>query len=254
MTHNATAFSPADEVQLSSGLTVRTLYGAEELKEACRLYMSVFGYAGEDEGLNPRLLSSLLNHSGSVVGAVDATGQVLAFAYGWTASDTNEEDPHIYHFSQAAVVSSLLQGQGVGRSLKRVQAAVASSTGAYRMRWTYDPLLARNAHFNLDVLGARGRWYTPQAQGAPGTDRITVDWHFTEKPPEEVPALPQISVGEVQRHHGALMLGLPSAKPANQDLTDSLTDTIRGVFADGYEAVSCRRLSHDTAVYRFERP
>lgn len=254
MTHRADAPPSDARIELSSGLTVRTLEGADELTQACRLYRTVFGYTGEDESLNPRLLSSLLNHSGSVVGAVDSTGAVLAFAYGWTASDTDPDDPHMYHFSQAAVVSSVLQGQGVGRSLKRVQAAVATHNGAHRMRWTYDPLLARNAHFNLDVLGARGRWYTPDAQGAPGTDRITVDWHFTIPVEEPTEPLPQVRVGDIQDDGAARLLGLPSAKPASTDLAERLTARIRDLFARGYEATSCRRISHDTAVYRFERP
>lgn len=250
---------PAEWLQLSSGLIVRELTNYGELKQSCQLYRGVFGYTGEDESLNPRLLTSLLAHSGSVVGAVDPSGTVLAFAYGWTAVDTSEEDPHAYHYSQAAVVSSTLQGQGVGRSLKRVQAAIAarSATGqnpVHRMRWTYDPLLARNAHFNLDVLGAAGRWYTPDAQGLPGTDRITVDWNFTlETEPTEVPPPPDVAVGELDSDGATAHLGLPAAKPVDPDLTASLRQEIRGLFAEGFSAVSCRRTDPHTAVYTFRK-
>lgn len=251
-----TAHSPAAQVILSSGLTVRELANYGELKQACQLYRGVFGYTGEDESLNPRLLTSLLSHSGSVVGAVDGSGTVLAFAYGWTAVDTSETDPHTYHFSQAAVVSSTLQGQGVGRSLKQVQAAIASRCGTAqnpvtRMRWTYDPLLARNAHFNLDVLGARGRWYTPDAQGLPGTDRITVDWDFTVEPEPYPDPAPRLDVGELDRSDHGAHLGLPAAKPVEPDLVASLRQQIRGLFDEGLAAVSCRRTDPHTAVYTF---
>ncbi len=250
----ATANSPAEQLSLSSGLIVRELTNYGELKQACQLYRGVFGYTGEDESLNPRLLSSLRIHSGSVVGAVDPSGTVLAFAYGWTAVDTTGDDAHTYHFSQAAVVSSTLQGQGVGRSLKRVQAAVAARSGATRMRWTYDPLLARNAHFNLDVLGAAGRWYTPDAQGLPGTDRITVEWNFTEDTaPSPAAAAPRLAVGELHEEPNTTYLGLPAAKPVDPDLAAGLRQTIRGLFERGLTAVSCTRTDPHTAVYTFTK-
>lgn len=255
--------TPVERLTLSSGLIVRELSNYGELKQACQLYRGVFGYTGEDESLNPRMLSSLLRHSGSVVGAVDPSGTVLAFAYGWTAATTGQ-DAHIYHFSQAAVVSSLLQGQGVGRSLKRVQAAVATRSGAERMRWTYDPLLARNAHFNLDVLGATGRWYIPDAQGLPGTDRITVEWSFgeaaaaqdSEAEPEvtarvSAPTPPHLGVRELQQDDDAAHLGLPAAKPVDPDLAAELRSQISGLFDRGYCVVSCLRTDPHTAVYTF---
>jgi predicted GNAT superfamily acetyltransferase len=248
--------SPAKQLTLSSGLIVRELSNYGELKQACQLYRGVFGYTGDDESLNPRMLSSLLRHSGSVVGAVDPSGTVLAFAYGWAAVDTGD-DPHVYHFSQAAVVSSVLQGQGVGRSLKRVQAAMAERTGAERMRWTYDPLMARNAHFNLDVLGARGRWYTPDAQGLPGTDRVTVEWRFTgddalsNPQTAEEARTPHVPVGELRTDASGTHLGVPAAKPVDPDLAARLRQQIRGVFEEGHSAISCFRTDPHTAVYTF---
>ncbi|NDK31289.1 GNAT family N-acetyltransferase [Nesterenkonia haasae] len=248
--------SPAERLTLSSGLIVRELSNYGELKQACQLYRGVFGYTGEDESLNPRMLNSLLSHSGSVVGAVDPSGTVLAFAYGWAAVETGD-DAHIYHFSQAAVVSSVLQGQGVGRALKRVQAAMAQRSGAERMRWTYDPLLARNAHFNLDVLGARGRWYSPDAQGLPGTDRITVEWRFTDDdaapdaPNADGASTPHVAVGELHHNAAGTHLGLPAAKPVDPDLAASLRQQIRGVFDQGLTALSCFRTDPHTAVYTF---
>ncbi|WP_150460693.1 GNAT family N-acetyltransferase [Nesterenkonia ebinurensis] len=247
--------TPAEQLTLSSGLIVRELANYGELKQACQLYRGVFGYTGEDESLNPRMLSSLLTHSGSVVGAVDTSGTVLAFAYGWTAVEGGD-DAHTYHFSQAAVVSSTLQGQGVGRSLKRVQASLATRSGAQRMRWTYDPLLARNAHFNLDVLGAQGRWYTPDAQGLPGTDRITVEWRFTGhqgEPAAGGSAPPPLGVAELHTEGSTTYLGLPAAKPVDPDLAAGLRHTIRGLFEQGFAAASCTRTDPHTAVYTFTK-
>ena len=89
-----------------------------------------------------------------------------------------------YHYSQSAVVAADQQGQGLGRLLKHTQREVALGHGMTRMRWTYDPFEIRNAHFNLDVLGARGRWYAPDMYG-PGTDRVVVEWDLTREPSAE---------------------------------------------------------------------
>lgn len=238
---------------LDEGLVVRPLSGIEELRGACRIYREVFSYTGEDQGLNPRLLLSLTQHGGSVVGAVNPAGVVLAMAYGWTAVDQSPADPHVYHFSQAAVVAASLQGKGVGRAMKKVQAAVAASAGATRMRWTYDPLLSRNAHFNLDVLGARGRWFVQDAQGLPGTDRITVEWALTDdsRSTDSHTAPDSPTGGDTQE------LVIPAVKPlagVDDELIQQLRDRFQQLFAAGYVAVSCRRLGEDQAVYEFRRP
>ena len=62
-----------------------------------------------------------------------------------------------------------LQGHGLGRVLKQHQREWALARDVGHITWTFDPLVARNAHFNLRVLGARvteylstttGRWMT----------------------------------------------------------------------------------------------
>lgn len=246
--------APSARVELSGGLIIRELASRTELVQATALYRAVFNYAQEDGGLNPRMLESLRRHSGSVLGAVDTSGEVLAFAFGWTAVDAT--DGHIYHYSQAAVVDGALQGHGVGRELKRVQAGIAARSGAHRMRWTFDPLLTRNAHFNFDVLGARGRWFHPELFGpGTGTDRITVDWPFTTAPtppPPSSPTPPTLEPGTLQREDDVVYLAVPAAKPQDTAVAHELRESIRGLFAEGYEAVSCRLSTADTAVYRFE--
>ena len=62
-----------------------------------------------------------------------------------------------------------------------------------RMRWTYDPAQIRNAHFNLDVLGARGRWFAPDMYG-PGTDRVVVEWDLTRDEPATPDSLTELVV------------------------------------------------------------
>jgi predicted GNAT superfamily acetyltransferase len=150
---------------------VRTLAAPAELTAAARLYRTVFGYQQPEYGVSPRLLAALRENSGSVIGAIDPSGTMIGFCFGFSAVDRGE----LYHYSQAAVVTAEAQGLGVGRRMKRAQAEVARLTGARTMRWTFDPYALRNAHFNLSVLGATGIRFLPDYYGG-GTDRVLVSW------------------------------------------------------------------------------
>ena len=202
-----------------------SLTTAARFAEASTLYREVFGYADPAYGLNPRLLGALASNGGSVVGILDESDKLVAFAYGFCGTDRRG----FYHYSQSAVVASDQQGHGLGRMLKYAQREVALSHGMSRMRWTYDPAQIRNAHFNLDVLGARGRWFAPDMYG-PGTDRVIVEWDLTR----EQPAVPA----------GLTELVVP---PDAGELRRSFEELL----AKGLVAVSCRRLVDGTGAYYF---
>jgi predicted GNAT superfamily acetyltransferase len=77
--------------------------------------------------------------------------------------------------------------RGVGFTLKQAQRAWALEHGAVSMMWTFDPLVSRNARFNLVKLGAVGTgyavdFYGPLDDGIDGqdeTDRMTAFWSLT---------------------------------------------------------------------------
>ncbi|WP_030321091.1 chorismate synthase [Streptomyces sp. NRRL B-3229] len=78
---------------------------------------------------------------------------------------------------------------GRGQLVKQAQRAWALGLGARTMRWTFDPLVARNARFNLVKLGATGTeyvvdFYGPMTDGVNGgdeSDRLTVTWDLTAR-------------------------------------------------------------------------
>ena len=143
-----------------------SLTTAAQFAEAAVLYREVFGYQHPDYGLNPRLLGALVGNGGSVVGVLDDADRLVAFAYGFCGTDGRG----FYHYSQSAVVAADSRVTAWAGCSSTPSARSPSAHGMTRMRWTYDPFQIRNAHFNLDVLGARGRWYAPDMYG-PGTDR-----------------------------------------------------------------------------------
>lgn len=239
-----------------------TLHTAEQRRQAAALYRSVFGYDDPSYGINPRLLAGLIANGGSVVGALDAADRLVAFAYGFLGTDGTSS----YHYSQSAVVAAGLQGQGIGRRLKLAQREVALGWGNTTMRWAYDPLLARNAHFNLDVLGARGVAFVADYYGEPGTDRLLVEWDLEREPgpagqPEPVPDLSPADWGRARTEDDRVLLGLPRdiAMLRHSDpgraavVTDAVAEVLAGLFADGFEAVSCRAAGA-SACYVLRRP
>ncbi|MDX3002186.1 GNAT family N-acetyltransferase [Kribbella solani] len=204
-----------------------SLTTASRFAEASELYRAVFGYLDPVYGLNPRLLGALASNGGSVVGILDESDKLVAFAYGFCGTDRRG----FYHYSQSAVVAAEQQGRGLGRMLKHAQRQVALSHGMSRMRWTYDPAQIRNAHFNLDVLGARGRWYAPDMYG-PGTDRVVVEWDLTVEQPKSV-------------DESALTKLVVPTDPAE------LRRGFEGLLGQGLAAVSCRRLADGSGAYYF---
>jgi predicted GNAT superfamily acetyltransferase len=201
--------------------------------QACTLYREVLGHGEPGMELNPRLLSALVRNGGSAVGLLEGP-RLVAFAYGVHARDVDGE----YHYSQSAAVAPGHQGRGVGRQLKQVQADVVRAAGVTTMRWAYDPLLGRNGHFNLDVLGARGRWYVDDFYFRPGTDRVVVEWDLLGVP------RPAVVVEE---------LHVPSG-PAPAAVRSGLRSGFRDLLDAGLVAVTCGRAEDGGSVYGFGRP
>ena len=246
-------------------LYIGTLTEAAEFGEATRLYRRTFNYDLPQLSLNANLLSALGRHGGSSVGVRRDTpdGPLVGFAYGFAALDP--ETHKLFHYSQAAVVDPSMQGEGIGRILKLRQAEVARDWGATHMRWGYNPLFARNAHFNLDSLRGVGREFVVDYYGRPHSDRMIVEWNLSEDvdryadehalavPPELAEAEPAVAVPD----QDGIWIPIPSGVVAGDDseegtepVRDRLRQTLSEVMGSGMVLVSCRRLGDSLSVYR----
>ncbi|PFG18120.1 putative GNAT superfamily acetyltransferase [Propionicimonas paludicola] len=232
-------------------LHVGPLSAAADLTSASQLYRDVFGYTKPEASLNPRLLKALAANGGSMVGAWDATGALVAFGYGFVGHAGGET----YFYSQAVVVADGLQGAGLGRRIKNEQRRLALADGLHRMRWAYNPVLSRNAHFNLSVLGAVGRWFVPDCYGD-GESRMVVDWDLDQARPAPSPqpwasyTADDWSRADRQGAFAAVPV------PVNRDLVtpqvnQALDESFSALLADGLVAVACNRQDHKTSVYLF---
>lgn len=112
-------------------------------------------------------------------GAFTADGRLVGFVYGLTGV----RDGRLIHWSHMLAVAPDVRNHGVGRRLKEYQREVLRGHGIEMMYWTFDPLVARNAHLNLNRLGTVVQEYVPDMYGdtgselhAFGTDRFVVSW------------------------------------------------------------------------------
>ncbi len=150
---------------------------------------------GDDPGeLVPPIVLEVTRRAGGVLGgAFDAGGALLGFVYGMPA--LREGRPS--HWSHLLAVRPGARRRGLGAALKRWQGDRLREAGVERAYWTYDPLLAANAHLNLNVLGARVveyvvDFYGSELEGGAASDRLVVEWDLTAGEP--VPAAPVTAV------------------------------------------------------------
>lgn len=173
---DAAAWRQARAAAARAGVTVTAVYGADVVV-AQRLIRDVWG----PQQVPQENLLRALAHAGSTLlvarRGAESLGVVLGFL-GWTGGI------HLHSHMTAVVPGQ--QSRGVGYALKLWQRAVCLGNGVDEIRWTYDPLIARNAYFNLVKLGAEVVGFEPDFYGAMDdtvnagdhSDRFEVAWRL----------------------------------------------------------------------------
>lgn len=161
-------------------MQIRDVRTHEEFLACVELQTATWG-TGFRELVPATILKITQRLGGVTAGAFGDDGTLLGFVFGITGVERGE----LVHWSDMLAVRSEAQNHGVGRRLKEFQRDAVRRLGVTRMYWTYDPLVARNAHFNLNRLGASVSEYVPDMYGADtgselhrglGTDRFIVVW------------------------------------------------------------------------------
>jgi chorismate synthase len=142
--------------------------------------------AGFTEAVPATILRVSQNIGGVTAGAFDSSGQLLGFVFGMTGV----QHGILVHWSDLLAVRAAARDQEVGRRLKLYQRELLIPLGVRMMYWTYDPLVAKNAHLNIVRLGAKpiqyvANMYGQNSQsalhGALGTDRFVVAWDLNNE-------------------------------------------------------------------------
>lgn len=178
------AVASAARTAEESGVEVIDIEHHEGARAASRLFDDVWGRDGSGGSiLAPEALTANAHAGGQVTLARDLSdGRVVAATAALLGRD-HADGTHFLHSHVTGVVAEET-GRGIGRAMKWHQRAWALRRGIDEVRWTFDPLIRRNAVFNLSVLGASVRGYAQDQYGAMPdarnrglpTDRLLASW------------------------------------------------------------------------------
>lgn len=170
--------APVTNGPSTSGIVVRTISTLKDFHRCVELQREIWGEA--DLEIEPVTMFVVASHTGGqVFGAFD--GQTMV---GYTLAVVGLRQNLTYLHSHQTGVLASHRDRGVGRQLKLFQRDQAILRGIGLVEWTFDPLETKNAHFNLNRLGAICRRYIPDLYGVTtsplhrglATDRLVAEW------------------------------------------------------------------------------
>lgn len=197
-------------------MNVRALSGHAEFSEAVRLQKEVWGFP-DLELLPVRFFVVASRIGGQTLGAFDGD-RMAGFLLAIPGIKKDTGIPYLH--SHMLGVLSDYRNAGVGRLLKSAQREDALARGIRLIEWSFDPFEAKNAYFNLEILGATVRTYvsnmygisTSPLHGDLPTDRCIAEWRIAEShskgqvtarvslPPQKTRESQQTLARQLQRH------------------------------------------------------
>ncbi|MDP5228536.1 MULTISPECIES: GNAT family N-acetyltransferase [Arthrobacter] len=167
---------------MSGEVRIRLLDGHDELAALVRVFDRIWGTEPGHTMMDiPTLVA--LRGGGHFVSGLFVDGELVGGCIGFHVEPLGRT----LH-SHIAGVLPAHAGAGLGRRLKEHQRQWCRERGIDTIRWTFDPLVARNAHFNLTSLGAAPTAYTTNYYGVltdginrgDESDRMTVSWRVDD--------------------------------------------------------------------------
>ncbi len=164
---------------------IRECVSIEDLSECVALQREVF-VLPEIEISPVRHFIVSRNAGGFTLGAFSGE-KLIGFVLSVAAFFGNER----FFYSHMTAVKKAFQSHGIGAKLKWAQREQALAKGVNFIKWTFQPVQARNAFFNLEKLGATVRHYEPNFYGTDysttgdeseklglDSDRLFAEWHL----------------------------------------------------------------------------
>jgi predicted GNAT superfamily acetyltransferase len=170
---------------------IRPLDDVDELSELVEVLGQVWG---TDTAIVSLEMARAISSSGGYVAAAfeprpGSTRRMVGASVGILARHRGQEALHSH-------VTGLLpdvRGSGLGRAIKLHQRSWAAERGIEWITWTFDPLVRRNAWFNIAVLGAGVHAYltdfygtmTDAINAGDTSDRLHVEWPVAGPLPDQ---------------------------------------------------------------------
>ncbi|MFI8912927.1 GNAT family N-acetyltransferase [Streptomyces sp. NPDC053513] len=204
-----------------TALDVRELHTMEDLDTVSRLYTDIWGTASDSPPVSAEVMRAL-SHAGNYVAGAYEQGHLVGASVGFYGDPVGT--------TLHSHITGASQGRGIGLALKLHQRRWALDRGLKRITWTYDPLIRRNAHFNLVKLGARPEEYLPSFYGAMDdainggdeSDRVLTAWDLTAPAGPYTFDLPADTVRAVRNQDGRPVIAPTDAGTVLIDLPDDV--------------------------------
>jgi predicted GNAT superfamily acetyltransferase len=172
----AGAGQAAERAASAAGLRIRELTSLDEFQAACRLFDEIWHPDPASPPITAEFIRALTKAGSYAAGAY--RGEVLVGASVGFFGPPAEGSLHSH------ITGVHGAGPGAGYAIKLHQRAWALRRGVTEIAWTYDPLVRRNAYFNVVKLGARPAEYLPNFYGGMrdgingdgDSDRLLVRW------------------------------------------------------------------------------
>jgi predicted GNAT superfamily acetyltransferase len=235
-------------------VVVRQLDSVPEYEDAVRVLCQVWQADNALDLVNSSVMAALAMSDNYVAG-VFLGNEMVGAAVGWRGKKR-----HLH--SHIAGIHPKHQGSGLGYELKMHERAWARKRRLSSIQWTYDPLVRRNAHFNLSKLGTRVLGYHENLYGSlqdgvndgDHTDRLLVEWDVPRRGLRRLlAAVRGRRAGEARpapEAYSSDLLGTACGDPRGWDLRDHPDATVSS--ADG--SVRLIATPHDVETLRLEKP
>lgn len=171
-----------------SEIEIRVLTNAAEMASVSTVFQQVWGTV--TPLVETELLCAIAHSGGYVIGAYDSHN-IIGASFGFLGRYEGAEALH----SHVTGILPGVQHSGVGRTIKLHQREWAAERGIPWITWTFDPLVRRNAWFNIEVIGGHIAEYldnfygvmTDSINGTDESDRLLVAWPTDESVPRPAP-------------------------------------------------------------------
>ncbi len=206
----ADADGAAARAAAAAGVAVRELASLDELDAMVGVFDQIWDPDGDNSSVRLDLLRAMTKAGNYASGAYDeASGALVGACMGFFGPPSRAE----LHSHIAGVVPAGL-GRSVGFALKVHQRAWCLRRDVRLIAWTYDPLIRRNAYFNLVKLGAKPVEYLRNfygvmddaINGGTETDRMLVHWDLRSDVARDASAgRPRPASFDAERSRGAVV-------------------------------------------------
>lgn len=173
-------------------LLITPMRTAAECALVVEVFDTVWDTAPPSSVIEPSTLVAMASNGNQVVLA-RRDGRPVGAAMGFFGAPGQSFHSHIVGVLREPSL------RGVGFALKLHQRAWCLENGMTTMTWTFDPLIARNAHFNLNKLGADAAAFHPDHYGdmtdgvnlGQGSDRLLMRWQLDRAVGRDRPEAPR---------------------------------------------------------------